>query len=321
MKKMPAARCCAIALLIFSTPLFCDETPKTLDEILSDIRLVIKREVSSCQSASECRRLALESAEVEAKRQADELIAHEIDTSPYIEPGTRIDTRIISSEIIRVSDAGHADYVCSVAVRLRPMLAYSGTTVTTDCPDVPESDCYSVRGEDSEGKAAEFRIYILSNEYNWKILETTQVEQGGRPVDLSKVLEARGVRRVMETAIDIIAAGTASFEGSKLREETRAGDRADQLVSWVRQSVAFLNDPPGIYRLNLGKFMKGGSYTSPRATAYQRKVILVAVLEKDEGVALDKALWDALKDKNLDQFTIRDYSKGNRQEFDLAHKS
>jgi hypothetical protein len=104
-----------------------------------------------------------------------------------------------------------------------------------------------------------------------------------------------------------------SFQKGRSQEEWRAARRADRIAVWVRQA---LSHPVPVRKLNIGHHMptKGG-----RNTSDQRRVVVILVLEKDQGVNLDESLRTAMADEAerapLFDSLLTDYSLGAGRAF------
>jgi hypothetical protein len=168
-----------------------------------------------------------------------------------------------------------------------------------------------VEGKDRKGKVATFEINILSQEFNWAYESATLVELNGVPVDVVKHFQSAGLQYRFGRSLSIIAVGTASEEGTQDEEEKRAEKRAKQLVVWIRET---LQAPLEIYKLNLGHYKPSGqSSVNHGASAWQRSIVVIGVVEKDEEVNVEEALYSALMKKAYPPITPRSYSR-----FDLV---
>jgi len=166
---------------------------------------------------------------------------------------------------------------------------------------------------DTAGKSAKFKISILSRECHWKYESTTEVLLNDKPVDMVQFFLSPGMQADFDTVRDVIVIGTASEQGKIKIENKRSDERAEQLIHWLRQAVK----QPSInfYTLSLGKF-QGAEALNKEESAYQRSIVLVGVIERDENVNLNHALKQALEKTSL-PFTLSKYSK--YPEFQLVH--
>lgn len=163
-----------------------------------------------------------------------------------------------------------------------------------------------------KGPAGQVDLFVLSQEKRWELGTTKVVDAGGEAVEDMRAKLKLLLWQLRMDYGDLIAVGTASCEGILGREGRRAGDRSDQLVDWLREALADLDDPEPrqIYRLNLGKFRECNGL-SPDQTDDQRRVIVLAIRNKKHGLspdALEKRLWEDLASHKPRGFNPSDYS-------------
>jgi hypothetical protein len=172
-------------------------------------------------------------------------------------------------------------------------------------PD-PRWSSYDTQGHDQQGKALEARVLVLSQEHRWRFGRADEVELGGRGADLREHLRSLEI----PTDLGIVGVGTASVEGDRSEEESRAQDRAETLIATLREEFP---RTAGLYGLNLGQFTKPFRPRTTAQTATQRRVIVIAILQQDKGIDLRAALFDALvrlaSSDTPVPFDIRDYSQ------------
>ncbi|MDZ7266853.1 MAG: hypothetical protein ONB48_06280 [candidate division KSB1 bacterium] len=143
-------------------------------------------------------------------------------------------------------------------------------------------------GRDREGRRIRLKINTLTQEYRWVFERSDLVEAFAPPVDPRvhvRELNISGARH------GIICVGTASSEGERGDEESRARSRAERLQIIFREE--FQNLPP-LYTLSLGQFRHPRPTLDPRATRDERRVIVIEILEREDNVNLREALKDAL---------------------------
>lgn len=169
---------------------------------------------------------------------------------------------------------------------------------------------------DEQGRRASFRILLFSDEFRWKLSSYDAIEDGASFPQFSD-----GMKKVLDSAEEIICVGASSeevpqgvsFQKGRSQEEWRAARRADRIAVWVRQA---LSHPVPVRKLNIGHHMptKGG-----RNTSDQRRVVVILVLEKDQGVNLDESLRTAMADEAerapLFDSLLTDYSLGAGRAF------
>ena len=112
-----------------------------------------------------------------------------------------------------------------------------------------------------------------------------------------------------KNSLGIIAVGTASQEGDRIDEESRARDRADTIISALR--VSELADGKNLYRLNLGQYKQKKKLDKVQ-TGYQRRLILIGIMEKPKNISeqdLEEKLKTAIKSSEGLQFDTDVYSR------------
>ena len=165
-------------------------------------------------------------------------------------------------------------------------------------PPAPEikRDLVVRNAEDREGKRASFRILLFTDEFRWRLSSFDALEtQPARPVFTDEM------KNVLNQAQEIICIGASSEElparlsaqAGRQAEEWRAARRAEQIATWVRQAVS---KPVPIRKLNVGHH---ASTKRPGDTADQRRVVIILVLDHDEGVNIDQALRAAMASESL----------------------
>jgi hypothetical protein len=130
------------------------------------------------------------------------------------------------------------------------------------------------------------------------------------------------MKAVLNDALEIICVGASSEEipsGHSLNtgralEEHRAARRADQIATWVRSA---LSKPLPVMKLNAGYHMP----TAVKAvdTSDQRRVVIILVLDHDNGTNVDEALRTAMKRESdrapIFQTLLTQYSLASRPQF------
>jgi hypothetical protein len=170
------------------------------------------------------------------------------------------------------------------------------------------------------GDVGSFRTVVFADPFNWAFRETATVELNGEVIDFRQFLRGDGSQRIMASAEEIVAVGTASCEGLQLpfrrdaREEKRAQERAAQLSAWIQEV-----QPPGpehapvhrVHTLNLGRYERDEPCDPQNhpVTRQQRKVMLVAVLRRDPALGLAECLKEGFGDHDTLKPLITRYSK------------
>ena len=169
---------------------------------------------------------------------------------------------------------------------------------------------------DEQGRRASFRILLFSDEFRWKLSSYDSIEDGASFPQFSEEM-----KKVLDSAEEIICVGASSeevplgvsFQKGRAQEEWRAARRADRIAVWVRQA---LSHPVPVRKLNIGHHMptRGG-----RNTSDQRRVVVILVLEKDQGINLDESLRIAMAEEAerapLFDSLLTDYSLGAGKAF------
>ena len=157
---------------------------------------------------------------------------------------------------------------------------------------IPRGECpwliITTTGHDSKGNKVDVRIKLLSGEYRWVYESSTEAEIGGQKTDLRP--EIRGLD-VDKKATAIVAVGMASVEGDFDSQSVLAEERTDKLISLIKDE---LKPEIPVHGLSLGRYVDDSTRSDPRATAVQRRVVVIEVFEPKEGADLGEAVPDAL---------------------------
>ena len=140
-------------------------------------------------------------------------------------------------------------------------------------------------GFDQHHRRLPFTVYVLSQDFSWKLESTTDLD-GGATL-LNPELEA-----AVNRAREVFCIGTASYEGDTGREEARADRRAAVLSQWIEAAIQ-KPEQTRLFRLNAGQY-KG---PAELASALQRKAIIIATDGHEDGVDLSAALRSGLEKK------------------------
>ena|SRR5450755_344611 len=184
-----------------------------------------------------------------------------------------------------------------------PIANLSTSPGTAPAPSAQVEIRISAKGYDRKQRPLPFVIYVLSQQFSWKLESTADLE-GGRTLLSGELTSA------VNHARDVFCVGTASFEGVPRVEEARAARRAITLAEWLRPAIV---DPKRtrLFTLNAGQ------YVGPKElqSAYQRKAIIIATGQHDDDVDLREALTSGLMQKQLTFPFIYDllhhYSRSN----------
>lgn len=165
------------------------------------------------------------------------------------------------------------------------------TRLTAPTPPEVSEDIIVRRAVDDMGRSASFRILLFTDEFRWRLASFDTLESGrGEPEFTS------GMKTVLNSAAEIICIGASSEEmppglppgSGRAFEEARAARRAEQIAVWVRKA---LSKPIPVRKLNVGHHIPTQAAGD---TSDQRRVVIVLVLDQDEGANLDQALRDAM---------------------------
>jgi hypothetical protein len=165
------------------------------------------------------------------------------------------------------------------------------TMVMTPTPREVARDVIVRNAEDQTGHSASFRILLFTDEFRWRLASFESLEQTQAEPEFTDEMKA-----VLNNAREIICVGASSeevrtgvpFDQGRDLEEARAGRRAEQIAYWVRKAVS---KPIPIRKLNVGHHTPTKSSGD---TSDQRRVVIILVLDSDEGTDLDQALRAAM---------------------------
>lgn len=172
------------------------------------------------------------------------------------------------------------------------------------------------KGRDSEGREAEFRLYVLHDRFNWRSGSYRDVEDEGKPTELEPILTTPEFFQRFCVGKAVFSLGAASHEGPTTVNHRLAARRGEQVSDQLANVRA--NCPAGpvpiLYGINLGEAKAPGdcdTETACRAErAAQRRVMIVAAIE----LAIDVNLREALQQGLEQQQVFRDF---NLDDYDL----
>ncbi len=169
---------------------------------------------------------------------------------------------------------------------------------------------------DSQGRRASFRILLFSDEFRWRLASYDAIEDGASFPHFSDEM-----KQVLDSAEEIICVGASSeevpagvdFKKGRAQEEWRAARRAERIAVWVRES---LTRPIPVRKLNIGHHVPT---RAGRNTSDQRRVVVILVLDKEDGINLDESLRAAMLEEveraPLFDSLLTDYSLGAGKAF------
>jgi hypothetical protein len=185
-------------------------------------------------------------------------------------------------------------------------------------PRPPEvmKDVVVRNAKDDQGLRASFRILLFSDEFRWRINSFDALEQAGKRPQFTPEMKA-----VLNSASEIICVGASSeeippgisFPEGRAAEERRAGRRAEKIAVWVREA---LNHAIPVRKLNVGHHSPTGSADD---TSDQRRVVIILVLDHDDGANIDQSLRAAMAGEAVRapifEALLTKYSLGNADKF------
>jgi hypothetical protein len=184
-------------------------------------------------------------------------------------------------------------------------------------PTPPEvsHDLIVRNAKDEAGRQTSFRILLFTDEFRWVLNSFDAIEKAGDRPHFTDEMKA-----VLNSAKEIIAVGTSSeeipvgtpFDKGREFEERRAARRAEQIAMWVREA---LGKPIPVRKLNVGHHTPTGA----EDTSDQRRVVIILVLDHDEGANIDQSLRQAMAGESMRspifQALLTQYSLGGRNSF------
>jgi len=132
------------------------------------------------------------------------------------------------------------------------------------------------------GKKAEFKIAVLTQEYRWALGKEDYLENGKSFDELGQLVDNFPS---FKNAIGLIAVGVASQENfeNRKREENRAEVRADNIINMLKMKNYLQSK--NLYVLNLGQFT---SYFTDSETSYQRRIIIIGIMQQDKSMSFEE---------------------------------
>jgi hypothetical protein len=165
------------------------------------------------------------------------------------------------------------------------------TRMTTPTPREVATDVIVRNAKDAKGRRASFRVLLFTDEFRWRLSSYDELESANGEPSFTPEMKA-----VLNRAKEIIAVGASSEEivpglspeAGRKREEARAGRRAEKIATWVRGA---LTSPIAVRKLNVGHHLPTKSF---KETSDQRRVVIILVLEREDGTNVDEALRAAM---------------------------
>jgi len=165
------------------------------------------------------------------------------------------------------------------------------TRISTPKPPEVAHDVIVRNAKDQQGRRASFRVLLFTDEFRWRMSSYESLESRLDEPSFTPEMKA-----VLERAREIIVVGASSeeivpglsLEAGRKREEGRAAKRAERIATWVRAAIT---KPIPIRKLNVGHHMPTKAAND---TSDQRRVVIILVLEREDGTDVDQALRAAM---------------------------
>ncbi|MEO0466812.1 MAG: hypothetical protein AAF216_09735 [Pseudomonadota bacterium] len=157
-------------------------------------------------------------------------------------------------------------------------------------------------GQDSQGLSADFRLYVLSEDYSWVFGSSRSIEESGAPAAMSDVVTTPQFTERFCGAKAAFSVGAASHEGATAINHRLSQNRATAIGAALNGSRADCTGAtlPILYTLSLGEHQnREGSAADPNRTTAQRRVIIVAAEDIMLGVNLREALRQGIETQNV----------------------
>jgi hypothetical protein len=170
---------------------------------------------------------------------------------------------------------------------------------------------------DKAGLKTSFRILLFSDEFRWRLNSSNAIE-----LDRNRPQFTEEMKAVLNKAQEVICVGASSeeipagvsFEAGRVQEERRAARRAEQIAVWVREA---LSRPIPVRKLNVGHHARTQSAAGD--TSDQRRVVIILVLDHEEGANIDQSLRSAMAAERsrapVFESLLTNYSLASRERF------
>jgi hypothetical protein len=165
------------------------------------------------------------------------------------------------------------------------------TRLATPTPPEVASDVIVRNARDQQGRRASFRVLLFTDGFRWRMSSYEALESEREQPTFTPEMKV-----VLDRAKEIIVVGASSEEivpglsvdAGRRIEEKRAARRAERIAMWVRQA---LSQPVPVRKLNVGHHMPTGEAND---TSDQRRVVIILVLDREDGANVDEALRAAM---------------------------
>jgi len=154
-------------------------------------------------------------------------------------------------------------------------------------------------GADSEGRRADFRLYVLHDRYAWKLGSSREIVDNNRRVDLQNVFATPQFFERFCSAKAVLSVGAASHEGPTVLNHQLARKRGETVSEQLRsrRDQCGAGRIPILYGITLGQHRGTALQTSD--TSPQRRVFIVAAENLTLGINLQEALKQGIETQNV----------------------
>jgi hypothetical protein len=160
-------------------------------------------------------------------------------------------------------------------------------------------------------KKTEFRIYVLSSDYVWKLGSSNTAIYLGQELSIESILakefSSPSLKNSLKNSRDIISIGTASCEGPPDEEMKRADERALRLRGIIKRLTPSGNPFQPYYTLSLGQFRNPRCSLNPSDTAGQRRIVIISVVSRETEELDPRALRKVLAITEISDFSLKHY--------------
>ncbi len=195
-----------------------------------------------------------------------------------------------------------------------PVILITKKKVIPDPPPIIE--------EDDKQQKATFNFESLLTQYTWEFKKTDTLSNGvtGGILAETKIIQELShpvLSEDIKNSQSIIAVGLASCEGELKTENRRAALRAKVIKSALQK----LDSKPrgeNIYVLELGQYKDSDCQSTN--TELQRRLLIIRVTRKDEGIDLEQALKKVVNRDEIKKWLLA-YLLGNKNPSPLKGKN
>lgn len=153
-------------------------------------------------------------------------------------------------------------------------------------------------GADAAGRTADFRLYVLSDRFNWKLGSVNTLEEDGQPASLGAILSTPQFFERFCSAKAVFSIGAASHEGPTGPNHRLAGARAETVTDGLGaiRPQCPAGRIPLLFALSLGE---NQNPNPGRSSAAQRRVVIVAAEDIAIDVNLEQALREGIRQQDV----------------------